>query len=365
MCCVMPPASPLATRVRRIVSSSDVLPWSTWPITVTTGGRGSGSAVCVASVSASSASGSSSLAAFALWPISSTTIIAVSWSSTWLIVTIEPIFISALITSAAFTDILCARSATVIVSGTEISRTMRACRRSGPGMVSPASSSRRWRPPLAPRQPVAVAPPVVSPRSLSARRRAASSWNTWPGPSSLPSRAFRRACAAGRCSVPSVPAGFARSRGFPSAAAAASAAAFASSAAFASAAARAAASSASFSFLVLRFAASSCFFCRSSCWRAISSWALRSSASRAATSSADSIGAGAAAGVGASSTTGAGAAGAASPSSRVTNTRFLRTSTWIVRALPVESAALISVVCLRVSVIRFFGSAAAPCCLRR
>ena len=33
-------------------------------------------------------------------------------------------------------------------------------------------------PPLGPRQPVAVAPPVVSPRSRSARRRAASSWNT-------------------------------------------------------------------------------------------------------------------------------------------------------------------------------------------
>ena len=59
----------------------------------------------------------------ALWPISSTTIIAVSWSSTWLIVTIVPIFIIVLMTSAAFTDILCARSATEIVSGTMISRT--------------------------------------------------------------------------------------------------------------------------------------------------------------------------------------------------------------------------------------------------
>ena len=66
-----------------------------------------------------------------------------------------------------------------------------------------------------------------------------------------------------------------------------------------------------------------------------------------------------------SSTTGIAAAGVAASSSRRTSTRFLRTSTWIVRALPVESAALISVVCLRVSVMRFFGSAAAPCCLRR
>ena len=39
MCCVMPPASPAATSVSRIASSSDVLPWSTWPMIVTTGGR--------------------------------------------------------------------------------------------------------------------------------------------------------------------------------------------------------------------------------------------------------------------------------------------------------------------------------------
>ncbi len=37
---VMPPASPSMTLVRRMVSSSRVLPWSTWPMTVTTGGRG-------------------------------------------------------------------------------------------------------------------------------------------------------------------------------------------------------------------------------------------------------------------------------------------------------------------------------------
>ena len=40
MACVMPPASPAATPVWRIASRSDVLPWSTWPMTVTTGGRG-------------------------------------------------------------------------------------------------------------------------------------------------------------------------------------------------------------------------------------------------------------------------------------------------------------------------------------
>jgi len=36
MCCVIPPASPAATSVERIASSRLVLPWSTWPITVTT-----------------------------------------------------------------------------------------------------------------------------------------------------------------------------------------------------------------------------------------------------------------------------------------------------------------------------------------
>ena len=69
------------------------------------------------------ASGSSSAAVTALWPISSTTIMAVSWSSGWLMVTIWPIFISALITSDALTAILCASSATVMVSGTCTSMT--------------------------------------------------------------------------------------------------------------------------------------------------------------------------------------------------------------------------------------------------
>ncbi len=40
MCCVMPPNSPATTSVSRIASRSLVFPWSTWPMTVTTGGRG-------------------------------------------------------------------------------------------------------------------------------------------------------------------------------------------------------------------------------------------------------------------------------------------------------------------------------------
>ncbi len=40
MCWVMPPRSPDATSVVRIASRRLVLPWSTWPMTVTIGARG-------------------------------------------------------------------------------------------------------------------------------------------------------------------------------------------------------------------------------------------------------------------------------------------------------------------------------------
>ena len=40
MCWVMPPRSPEATVVERIASRRLVLPWSTWPMTVTIGARG-------------------------------------------------------------------------------------------------------------------------------------------------------------------------------------------------------------------------------------------------------------------------------------------------------------------------------------
>ena len=233
-------------------------------------------------------------------------------------------------TSAAFTDILCARSATVIVSGTTISRTI------GLGLLRPRdrppSSSWRWRPPFGLLQPAVAAPPVTSPRSLSARRRAASSWNAWPGGllrglvlllarlgggldaacrRSSRRPAGRRPCAAASLRRP-LPRRLRRRpvlrrrpwlRLLPAPA----------------------------SWSCAWFPApASC--CRSSCWRAISSRALRSSASRAACSSALTTGCGCGASLGASST----GAGAASDSSRRTKTRFLRTSTWIVRALPLD-----------------------------
>ncbi len=39
MCWVMPPASPETTLAFRMWSSREVLPWSTWPMTTTTGAR--------------------------------------------------------------------------------------------------------------------------------------------------------------------------------------------------------------------------------------------------------------------------------------------------------------------------------------
>ncbi len=59
MCWVMPPCSWPTTSVLRMASSSRVLPWSTWPITVTTGGL----ATSRDSSTASSSSGSVSSAA--------------------------------------------------------------------------------------------------------------------------------------------------------------------------------------------------------------------------------------------------------------------------------------------------------------
>ena len=53
MCCVIPPASPSATLSERIASRSEVLPWSTWPITVTTGARGNSTSSASAAMSSS------------------------------------------------------------------------------------------------------------------------------------------------------------------------------------------------------------------------------------------------------------------------------------------------------------------------
>ena len=99
MCWVMPPASPAATSVSRIASSSEVLPWSTWPMIVTTGGRSARSSSASAN---SGASGSSSAAVTISILRSYSSAIALIDSSVrvWVSVAISPIIISFLITSA-------------------------------------------------------------------------------------------------------------------------------------------------------------------------------------------------------------------------------------------------------------------------
>ena len=112
MCWVMPPASPATTSVSRIASSSDVLPWSTWPMIVTTGGRGSRSS----SASSNSASASTSSAAWTI-SISLSNSSARTWiassDSVWVSVAISPSCISFLITSGTGTPRYSATSLTV------------------------------------------------------------------------------------------------------------------------------------------------------------------------------------------------------------------------------------------------------------
>ncbi len=119
MCWVMPPASPSATLVLRIWSRSEVLPWSTWPMTVTTGARGS--LVPASSPSASSCSScwaSSKLTSMASTPSSSASSRAVSGASTWLMLAMTPFLNRSWIRSLALTPSFSANSRTVIASET-------------------------------------------------------------------------------------------------------------------------------------------------------------------------------------------------------------------------------------------------------
>ena len=70
-----------------------------------------------------------------MWPSSSTTSTAVSWSIGWLIVAMTPMFIMTLMTSLAFTAMRCASSATVTVSPICTSRLTGAAGRSKPCCV--------------------------------------------------------------------------------------------------------------------------------------------------------------------------------------------------------------------------------------
>ena len=92
MCWVMPPNSPATTSVSRIASSSLVLPWSTWPMTVTTGGRGAseGGLVTSSSVLLEPCISSSMPTISACRPSSSATIAIASSDSEVVAVAISP-----------------------------------------------------------------------------------------------------------------------------------------------------------------------------------------------------------------------------------------------------------------------------------
>ena len=119
MCCVMPPASPLTTSLLRSESSSVVLPWSTWPRIVTTGGRDSRRSGSSSSVDTTiepegcsgSASGSTSN------PNDSATSAAVSCSTTSLMVYMKPLRMNSLMTSMGLSPITSARSWMVMAAG--------------------------------------------------------------------------------------------------------------------------------------------------------------------------------------------------------------------------------------------------------
>ena len=121
MCWVMPPASPATTLVWRMASSSEVLPWSTWPMMVTTGARGSRfSSASVWPMKPSSTSASDTR--LGVWPNSRTISSAVSASITSLILCIAPCFISSLMTSTERSVMRLASSWMVITSGMITSR---------------------------------------------------------------------------------------------------------------------------------------------------------------------------------------------------------------------------------------------------
>ena len=113
----MPPASVSMTFVLLMASKSEVLPWSTWPITTTTGERSSN---CSGASSKSLNKMSSSVKIISLStiaPKSSAIKEAVSKSTDWLIEAITPSIISFLITSVAGTSKRSESSPTAISSG--------------------------------------------------------------------------------------------------------------------------------------------------------------------------------------------------------------------------------------------------------
>ena len=119
MCCVIPPASPAATSVSRIESSSEVLPWSTWPMIVTTGGRALRSS-SASSKTGSAVSSSAALTTSTFLSNSSAITPIASSDSVCVMDAISPSCISFLITSETWTPRCSATSRTVAPEGIRI-----------------------------------------------------------------------------------------------------------------------------------------------------------------------------------------------------------------------------------------------------
>ncbi len=118
MCWVIPPASSSMVLVSRMASSSEVLPWSTCPITVTTGARGRRSPLA-ASTGARSWAVCSSKEITCVLALNCVATSPASWvSSDWLMVASIPRSIRTLITSFARTSSFSASSLTVMPSVT-------------------------------------------------------------------------------------------------------------------------------------------------------------------------------------------------------------------------------------------------------
>ncbi len=186
MCWVMPPASPAATSVSRIASSSEVLPWSTWPMIVTTGGRSSRLA-SESSNSGASASSSAAVTISILRSYSSAIALIESSVRVCVRVAISPIVISFLITSALPRPSSSATSRTVAPDWTLVASGSAASTFGG----GSSSSGRRRLPPLRRGGRCGGGPPIWSRRaaweSITTRRffapPAAAGW-----PLSLPPR---------------------------------------------------------------------------------------------------------------------------------------------------------------------------------
>ena len=115
MCWVIPPNSPETTFAFLKTSNTEVLPWSTWPITVTIGGLFFKFSDLESFIFWIISSALVSL--IGLWPNSFTKYSAVSAANVWLIVTVTPMPNKCLITLLDCSAILLASSLTVIASG--------------------------------------------------------------------------------------------------------------------------------------------------------------------------------------------------------------------------------------------------------